>query len=203
EGRPGPGQAAARPLCRHGPAGRHPGLRQGPLLGPQRRIQAGAMVHFQQSIFSLPDLTQMQVKVKVHESMVKKIKVGLKTEIQLDALPNQVLHGTVTEVATLADNRGAWEDRGVKEYVTIVRIDDLPTDAGLKPGMSAEVKILVREIPNVLLVPVQAVAQQEGRHYAYVVGPTGAERRVVEIGENNEKLVEVRTGLNEGEAVAL
>src|SRR5439155_1661571 len=75
---------------------------------PGARIQAGTMVHFQQNIFSLPDLAQMQVKVKIHESMVKKIRVGQKAEIQLDALPDRVLHGTVLEVATLADNRGFW-----------------------------------------------------------------------------------------------
>jgi RND family efflux transporter MFP subunit len=170
---------------------------------PNARIQAGAMVHFQQNIFSLPDLSNMQVKVKIHESMIKKVKPGQKAEIQLEALPNHVLHGTVKEVATLADNRGYWDERGVKEYITIVVIDDLPSDAGLKPGMTAEVKIMVAEYPGVLLVPVQAVAQLEGKHYAYVVGPGGVEKRVVQVGENNEKLVEVRTGLDEGEQVAL
>jgi RND family efflux transporter MFP subunit len=170
---------------------------------PNSRIQAGAMVFYQQNIFSLPDLANMQVKVKIHESMIKKIKAGQKAEIQLDALPNKVLHGTVIDVATLADNRGFWDERGVKEYVTTVRIDDLPGDAGLKPGMTAEVKILVAELPGVLLVPVQAVAQQDGKHYAYVVGPSGVEKREVSVGENNEKLVEIKSGLSEGEQVAL
>jgi multidrug efflux pump subunit AcrA (membrane-fusion protein) len=167
------------------------------------RIQPGGMAHFRQTLFSLPDLGKMQVKVKIHESMVKKIAKGMKTEIRVDAYQDGVLHGTVESVATLADSMGPWDDRGVKEYVTIVKVEDLPLSAGLKPGMTAEVKIFAKDISNVLMVPVQAVSQREHTHYAYVVGPRGIDRREVTVGENNEKFVEVTGGLDEGERVAL
>lgn len=166
------------------------------------RVQPGAMIHFQQGIFTLPDLTHMQVKVKIHEAMVKKVKVGQKAEIQVDAYPNAVLHGTVKNVATLADSRGPWDERGVKEYVTIVSIEDLPLEAGLKPGMTAQVKILSSKLSDVLIVPVQSVTEQEGKHYAYVPRG-GVERREVQVGENNEKFVEIKDGLAAGERVML
>jgi RND family efflux transporter MFP subunit len=169
---------------------------------PSSRIQPGAMVHFQQGLFTLPDLSSMQVKVKIHESMIKKIVKGQKAEIKVESYANQILHGTVEKMDTLADSRGYWDERGVKEYVTVVKIDDLPSGADLKPGMTAEVKILANELPNVLMVPVQAVAELEGEHFAYVVG-AGVERRAVKVGQNNEKFVEVRDGLAEGEQVAL
>ena len=127
--------------------------------------------------------------------------VGLKAEIVMDALPNQVLHGTVLSVGTMAHQDGYFS-LGVKEYLTVVRVDDLPEQAGLKPGMTGEVKVLVNRLPDVLMVPVQAVAEREGRHVAYVVGPAGVERRDVTVGENNDKFVEVKEGLAEGERVA-
>lgn len=170
---------------------------------PGSRIQGGAMVHFHQTLFTLPDLSKMQVKVKIHESMVKKIAKGQKAEIKVESYADRVLHGTVEKIDTLADSRGYWDERGVKEYVTIVRIDDLPSGADLKPGMTAEVKILAKELPDVLLVPVQAVAELEGEHYAYVVSGKNVERKAVKVGENNEKYVEVREGLAEGEQIAL
>jgi RND family efflux transporter MFP subunit len=170
---------------------------------PSARIQPGAMVHYQQNIFSLPDLGKMQVKVKIHEAMVKKIQPGQKAEIRVESQANTVLHGSVIKVETLADSRGYWDERGVKEYVTIVKIDDLVADAGLKPGMTAEVKILVQEISNVLMVPVQAVAQKGKEHFAYAVLAKGVERRAVSVGENNEKFVEIKGGLEEGDKVAL
>jgi RND family efflux transporter MFP subunit len=170
---------------------------------PSSRVQPGAMVHYQQTLFSLPELLKMQVKVKIHEAMVKKLKIGQKAEIRVESYPNAVLHGTVEKVATLANSEGYWDERGVKEYLTIVKVDDLPPEAGLKPGMSAEVKILVNQLPNVLIVPVQAVSQREGQHYSYVQSPKGIARRDVTIGENNEKFVEVQSGLEEGERVVL
>ncbi len=166
------------------------------------RIQAGAVVHYQQPLFSLPDLTQMQMKVKIHEALVKKVQAEQKAEIRIDAYPNMVLHATVKKVATLA-NAEAWFDRAVKEYETIMHIDDLPTDAGLKPGMTGNVKIFVKELPDVLIVPVQAVSQQEGQHYGYVVGDKGTRRREVAVGDNNDKFVEIKSGLEEGEKVTL
>jgi len=166
------------------------------------RIRVGAMVHFQQKIFSLPDLTKMQVKVRIHESNVKKIKPGQKAEIRIDAYPNRVLHGTVEKVATMA-SRDGWWGSGVKEYETIVKISDVPSDAGLKPGMTAEVTVLVDELHDVLVVPVAAVAEDGDKHYCFVVGPSGLERRLVEVGQNNESFVEITKGLSEGQRVAL
>jgi RND family efflux transporter MFP subunit len=170
---------------------------------PGSRIQLGGMVMYQQPLFQLPELDHMQVKVQIHESKVKKIQEGQKAEIRVDAYPSRVLHGTVKKVATLADSNDSWRRGGVKEYETIVSIDDLPEEAALKPGMNAEVAVKVNQLSGVLLVPVQAVTEIEGQHLAYVPGPGGIGRREVAVGESNEKYIEVSSGLEEGEAVVL
>jgi multidrug efflux pump subunit AcrA (membrane-fusion protein) len=144
----------------------------------------------------------MQMKVKIHESVVKKVKAGQPAEIRIDAYANKVLHGTVKSVATLANTESFW-DRFVKEYETVIVLDDLPLDAGLKPGFTGEVKILLNQLPDVLVVPVQAVGQREAQHYCYVVDGKKVERREITVGENNAKFVEVKSGLEEGEQVAL
>jgi RND family efflux transporter MFP subunit len=167
------------------------------------RIQPGGVVHFQRVLFSLPDLAQMQVKVKIHESSVKKVKAGQEAEIRVDAYPDAVLLGTVERVATLADNRGFWDQRGVKEYESIVKIRDVPADAGLKPGMTAEIKIHVNHLSDVLLVPIQSVAEKDGQRYSFVVSGTSIERRAVEVGENNDQFVQIQHGLEEGDRVTL
>jgi RND family efflux transporter MFP subunit len=170
---------------------------------PQSRIQVGALVMYQQAIFQLPELDHMQVKVRIHESKVKKIKEGQKAEIRVEALPNRVLHGTVKNVATLADMAMSWRRGGIKEYETVVTIDDLPSDAALKPNMTAEVSIKVDQVSDVLLVPVQAVAEIEGQHFVYVAGSGGIERREVTVGKSNEKYVEIQEDLEEGERACL
>lgn len=165
-----------------------------------QRIGPGATLYYQQPIFSLPDLTRMKVKLRVHESVVKKVKPGLKATIQVDALPNRILNGTVKTVATLADSN--WRS-SVKEYLTEIDIDDLPLEAGLKPGMTGEVRIMIETIRDAILVPVQAVTEQQGRHLAYVVRGGRVEPRTVTIGEANEQLVQIVDGLEVGEEVAL
>ena len=87
-------------------------------------------------------MTRMQVKVNIHESLIKKIKDGQKAEVRIDAFPNVVFVGTVKSVSQLADSTRPWMTGGVKEYPTIVTLDDL-IGHELKPGMTAEAKILV------------------------------------------------------------
>jgi HlyD family secretion protein len=111
------------------------------------RIRAGAVVHFRQGLFALPDLSQLQMKVKVHEAMVKKIKPGMSAEIRIDAYGGHVLRGSVENVATMASNDGFFGG-SVKEYETLVKLLDVPEDAGLKPGFTGEVKILVSNLPT-------------------------------------------------------
>lgn len=167
------------------------------------RIQPGAVVFFQQPIFNLPDLEHMKVKVKIHESVIKKIVPGQSATLTVDALPPNYppLHGTVKSVGTLANSEG-WRQT-VKEYMVEISIDDLPTSAGLKPGMTAEVRIHVKTIPDALLVPVQAVTEYEGKSVCYVKTGRSTERRPVEIGEANDQFIQVPNGLTEGEEVAL
>jgi RND family efflux transporter MFP subunit len=166
------------------------------------RIKPGAQLYFQQPIFNLPDLNKMKVKMKVHESVVKKVSVGLSATMKVDALPNQVLNGKVISVAALAQGDD-WRGGGVKEYETYVSIEDMPKDAGLRPGMSAEVKILIKVIPGALTVPIQGVTEVGGQHIAYVVNGGKIERREVTIGDGNEQYVQILGGLSEGEKVSL
>ena len=92
---------------------------------------------------------------------------------------------------------------GVKQYDTVLSLDDMPTDAGLKPGMTAEVKILIGTLPDAISVPVGAVTEYESEKVAYIVTSSGVTRRTVTVGENNEQYVQVTEGLTPGEDVAL
>jgi HlyD family secretion protein len=167
-----------------------------------RQIREGASVYSRQKVFSLPDMTKMQVKVNIHESLIKKIKVGQKAEIRIDAFPNIIFVGTVQKVSQLADSTRPWLSGGVKEYPTVVTLDAL-LGYDLKPSMTAEARILVGELDNVMVVPVQAIAEHKGEFYAFVEESGGIRRRKVKTGENNETHVQILDGLNEGEQVAL
>lgn len=168
----------------------------------QARIRPGALIYYQMTIFRLPDLSRMQIKARVHESQIKKVKKDQSAEIVIEALPNKVLKGKVLSIGTLADNQNFWE-RGVKAYSIEVSIDNLPLEAGLKPGMTAEVRIFSQHYKDVLMVPVQAVCERNGEHFTYVKSGNQFKKQSIKVGENNEKFVVVSEGLEEGQRVAL
>lgn len=170
---------------------------------PAGRIQSGALVYYRQHIFSLPDLTKMRVRVRIHETLIKKIRVGNNVDITIDAFPTRRLTGKVQSVATLADSSYGWDERNVKEYVTLVTIDNLPADMELKPGMTAEVKIDSRTYPDVLYLPLQAVAQRGEKAYVFRRTTGTPEQREVTVGDANDRYVIISEGVTEGDVVLL
>lgn len=170
---------------------------------PAARIQAGALVYFRQHIFSLPDLSKMRVRVRIHETLVKKIRVGNAVEITVEAFPTRKLRGQVTSIATLADASYGWDERNVKEYITLVSIDDLPSDLELKPGMTAEVRIAAQRHPNVCYLPLQAVAQRGEKSFVFRRTSGSPEMREVMVGDANDRFVMIKDGIGEGDVVYL
>jgi HlyD family secretion protein len=166
----------------------------------QPQIEEGATVRERQKIFSLPDITRMQVNTKVHESQIDKLAGRMKARIRVDAFANEVLNGTVLDVAPLPDSTNFFSS-DIKVYTTKVRIDDpLP---GLKPGMTAQVEILVDRKEDVVNIPVLAVLQYHGKDHVTKKVEDRFVESEVELGVSNEKYVEVLKGLKEGDVVAM
>jgi RND family efflux transporter MFP subunit len=166
----------------------------------QEEIREGATVRPRQQILSLPNLSIMQVKTSVHESVLDQIEEGLKAVIRVDAFPDRVYQGTVKSVAVLPD-QGGWFSPDTKVYETIVTIDEEVKQ--LKPGMTAVVEIDVDRLENILSVPVQAIVQVAKQTYCFVEVDDKPERRSVKLGRSNDKFVHVTEGLNVGDRVVL
>lgn len=165
------------------------------------RIEEGATIRERQNIITIPDMTAMAIKVKVHESAIKKIQLGQRATVKIEAYPDQVLSGEVTKIAVLPSSQDRWMNPDTTMFDTTVSIDG--THAWLKPGMTAEVEILVEALPKTLYVPVQAVQDEAGKRVVYVARATAPEKRVIETGKYNDEFIEVLAGLDEGEAVVL
>ncbi len=183
--------------------------------GSQQSVVAqGEPVREGQKMIQIPDLTKMLVSVKVPEAFVAHLKnpdpknpsaPRQAAQIKVDSYSKESLHGHVRSVDTVASTAD-WFASDVKNYKTKVSIhESLP---GLKPGMSAEVTIFADETPEpVLVVPVQAVLGTISsgiERDCYVVASNGRpEKRKIVVGLSNERLVEIKSGLNEGDRVVL
>ena len=177
------------------------GNREEMYYGGQERIREGATVREQQAIVTIPDMTKMSVRVKIHESYIKKVKKGQKVRITVEAFPDQILDGEVSSVGVLPDSQNRWLNPDMKVYLTTITITG--SHEWLKPGMSAKVEVIVSRLENVVHVPIQAVSPADGKQFCYVANGSTPERRLVEIGELNDEFIEIKKGLKEGERVLL
>lgn len=169
--------------------------------GGEERIREGASVRERQVILTIPDLSRMSVKVRIHESYIKKVAKGQKARITVDAFPDEVLTGEVTKVGVLPDSQNRWMNPDMKVYLTTITIDG--SHDWVKPGMSAKVEILVNHIDDCVRVPVQAVSPDGDKQVCYVAGGLKPERREVQVGDFNDEFIEIKGGLKEGERVLL
>jgi HlyD family secretion protein len=153
-----------------------------------------------QGLVTIPEVNRMALEASVSEAEVHRVQVGQSAIVRVEAFADARLPGTVTRIGTLAR---ALADRPIEDKRFDLIVELGPTDVDLRPEMTARADIVVGTRPDVLLVPVNAIFERQGRFVAHVVGPQGTETREVDLGESNDVLVEVTTGLHEGEQVAL
>lgn len=160
-------------------------------------IEEGATVRERQTILRLPDLSQMQVKVNVHETKVESLGRGMRARIRIQ---DRELQGTVTSIANQPEPT-SFMSANVKEYATIVRIDGQPE--GLKPGMTAEVEILIAHLKDVLSLPMAAIVEHRGNYFCWVRNGDRNEERPLVLGLSNDQFIEVKDGIKIGDEVLL
>lgn len=164
------------------------------------RIREGADVWEGRAIFYLPDMDKMQVSVNIHESVVNKVAEGQNAIIRISSFPDQVFDGTVKRVSQLANS--SWY-RSTQNYQAVVLIDSIPEGISLKPGMTAEVEIQVGTYRDIVAVPVNTVTEHFQQSYVYVRNGNMFARRQVEVGRTTNSFIEIKSGINEGEVLAL
>jgi HlyD family secretion protein len=160
-------------------------------------VEEGALVRERQTLIQLPDLNHMQVKCTVHESKVDSLQRGLRARIKVQ---DREFQGIVTAVANQPEP-SQWFSGNVKEYACIVAIESDPT--GLRPGLTSAVEILVANLSVVVSVPVPSIVEKKGQYLCWVSGPSGIEKREVQLGMSNNTRIEVKQGISEGELVLL
>ena len=109
------------------------------------------------AILVISDLSKMVVKTRINEAEISKVALGQQAEITIDAYPNLLFSGEVTEIAPSA-NTGQGSS-GVVAFEVVIEI--ATSEYELLPGMSANVDIIVFDEVSVLQLPIEAVIVSE------------------------------------------
>ena len=167
----------------------------------QVRIAVGEKITPKQQLMVIPEMETLQIKTKVYEAVIDQVTAGVPAHISLDAKPGLRLTGKVTKVAPLPDSQNRWLNPGVKVFDVIVKLDE-PIE-GLKPGMTAQVELVLAELADVLSLPVAAIFTEQDKTFCYRVNSGRCEEAPVKLGRMNDRRVEIVSGLKEGDKVLL
>ncbi len=163
-------------------------------------IEEGAVVRNRQEIIKLPDVSEMKLRVKIHESHVNQLRLEQPAFVVLDSMPDQRFRGKVTKVAPLPDSQSRYGNPDLKVYATEILVTDKLPD--VKPGVSARAEIIITNLTDTLSVPVQAVTTRKGKQVVFLASAP-QEPAPVTVGLFNTKFIEICSGLKPGDRVLL
>jgi HlyD family secretion protein len=163
-------------------------------------------------LLTIADLSVMEVEVEVDETDVVGVSLGQEAKVRVDAFPNTVFPGKVTEVGSSAIVKatGGAATQESKDFKVVVTLDN--PDRKLKPGLSASADIIVSERKQALAVPISALVlrdkpnveknaaarEEEG---VYTVEAERVKFVPVDKGITGGMLIEITSGLAEGQEI--
>ena len=164
-----------------------------------QKWQEGDQPYSGSKLIELPDLDEMMADARINEVDALKITLGLPVNITPDAFSDTSYQREITWMANLAQEK-EWKSK-IKVFPIGIAIPE--GDENLMPGLTVSCKILINEQPDALLVPLDAVFQDEIGDYVYVKTVSGFKRRDVKVASYNSDYACIEEGLEEKEEIAL
>jgi RND family efflux transporter MFP subunit len=148
-------------------------------------------------VVTIADVATVRAVASFFESDVADLRVGQQAAVTASHVPGREFKGRVSEMSQMGDVRGRTSTLRVGVEV---RNDDVL----LRPGLTAQVRIVVSERKNVLSLPGEFVHVTDEAPFVWVVGAGGARRRVaVTTGLSDGRHVEIQSGLAEHDTVRM
>ena len=152
-------------------------------------------------IAELPYTSALRLSARVDETERGRLALKQEVTVQLDAIPDQQFTGNIEQISTIAtaDFSSGWPfPRNFDLEITLNQ-----TDSRLKPGMTAQLTVIVDRVANALAIPVQASFQKSGEAVAYLWTGSKFQEHTIEVGRRSGDRILVSRGLREGDRVAL
>lgn len=150
------------------------------------------------AIASLPDLTKMESKTYSNEVDIRKIKKNLTVKVGFDAFPDVELDGVITDVANVGETKTGSD---IKLFQVLIKLNE--TNTNIRPGMTTSNKILIEQLDDVLMIPLEAIFANDSISYTYVKSGLSINKQEVKLGPANNEVVIITKGLEENDIVYL
>jgi multidrug efflux pump subunit AcrA (membrane-fusion protein) len=158
-------------------------------------VQEGDQVWPGMPFMQVVDTSSMIVRVRVNQMDVPYLRVGQSVQVRLDAYPDLAFPGRLDQLAAIG--LGGLGDSGkVRAFGAIFSIRG--SDPKLMPDLTAAVDVELERLPDVLVVPREAVVMKDGKSWVWVKGAMGYEKRAVKVGARSDVEVVIDSGLESG-----
>lgn len=158
----------------------------------ERYIKVGNTIKTGDPLFRVTSLDPLVTYLHVPEREFRQLAAGQDVRIDIDALAGAPVLAKVTRVSPIVDpETGTFK----------LTIEVGNNDRTIKPGMFGRMNIVYDQHENVLQVPRSAITERAGSSYVYVVEDEVAVRRNIETGFSHEGMVEITSGLTDGEQI--
>ena len=169
----------------------------------KKYTEVGELLLPGKQIATIVNPDKIYVLATIDEVDVGRLRLDQPVAITVDAYPGEQFSGKIRRISPIVSG-GKLETRTADVWIYFDK-----KYSKIKPGMSADVEILVATLPSVLSVPSQAVIEREGKKQVFVVNGKNiksgaiavAKLKPIEIGETNWTFTQVTKGLGEGEFV--
>jgi HlyD family secretion protein len=159
---------------------------------------SGSAVSLASAPFSVVDLAGSTFSAEVDEADVDRVRVGMGADVTLDSFPGETFKTKVTHIDSAAQPTAT----GGTIFPVSLAIKD--TGKNVLIGMKGDATIKVSSIPNALTIPLEALFNENGTNFVYKVeGGTKLAKTTIAVGATTDTQVEVVSGLNKGDQVAL
>ena len=157
-------------------------------------VQAGGYVGAGQPAVTVMDMSSYVVNVEIDEIDLARVEPGMAADVSFDAIPDVELPGKVESMGVAAMPRAGM-------VVIPIRVSIRGSHDMLKPGLTTNVRILSRSIPNVVRIPVRSWIDMDGQPSAIRIAGGAPELVPVELGLSDGNYTHVLSGLSPGDEI--
>ncbi len=158
-----------------------------------RNVDAGELAGSAGAAMIIVDISEVTVDVNVTESIINRISLGDKVGINIPSL-NNTFEGEITAISPSADAR-------LQSYPVKIRLSNI--QGILKGGMFAEAEFILARSENAIAVPISAVIDEQGKKSVFIVEGDIAVKKEVITGLQDNKYVEIQSGIKENDLVVI
>ena len=159
-----------------------------------REIKLGQHLNEGDTTFRVTDTNKLVAHLKIPQSELAKFSAGHTAVIRVDAMPNEIFAAEIARISPTIDVRN-----GTFRATAYVNNDS----GHLAPGMFGRFDIAYEKHSDALVIPANAILEEDDQMVVYVVTDGAAVRRRIETGIQENGLIEVLSGLGKFEQIVV